>query len=138
MNIFWIITLIIAISITIVFFIALIITREKVKTLEKNSELLKEQFIKNANKPIIIWIAPKYTKKDIALLWANTEVLEVLIKYVEYTIFIKADTTRNLHDWVSSEEKAWHLNWLHEIHRFLWKILHKPIKKEEKPSQKLV
>jgi len=98
-------------------------------------EKRNKSFIKKLNAAsrdkIILWVVDRYKDEDIEKLRSNRWHLEIILKYLVYIIAINTDRLRNLHDWVSSEEKAWYINALHDLHTFFYKLT-KPKKENEK------
>ena len=99
---------------------------------------LNETLIEWLNKPMVIWIISKYSEEDITLMKANKEVVWAIMKYLEYQIAVKTDLVRNMQTDLSTEEKIWYLNSLHETHLFLYKIFHEQKKKEEYSWQEII
>lgn len=102
-----------------------------IKKLRKENEELKNELNKSLNNIFIIWVINKYTKEDLQKIWSDKEVIKSILKYLEYNIAKSTDKIRNLNDWISTEQKIWYINCLHEIYIFFSDFL-----KEEKKNEK--
>lgn len=126
MMIYWILALIILLLIWIIVYLW---------NFKKLNNVLTEEILKTKQNPIMIGKVTKYKEQDLDILLSNPEVIDLLISIYEYKIFVKTDSIRSSED---TEKKIWHLDALHEMHLFFYKIKQKLNKKENKVWQSLV
>lgn len=96
---------------------------KKIKQLKERNKELEEEILRLSTQSYIIWKISRFTDEDKKLLWQNKDILKTFKKYIEFKIALKIDTTRNLKDWISIDEKAWYLNCLYELIVFLDNLL---------------
>ena len=101
----------------------------------KLNKTLTTELINSKTPKIIIWKINEFRDSEFDLLLWNPEIIDLLIKFYEYKIFMKTDSIRTLEN---TQEKVWYLNCLHELHFVFSKLKLKLNKKEEKIWQKLV
>jgi len=119
------------ILLNIVFIIFCFIWYFLYKTYKKNKILVNEILRVSQNK-VIIWVVTKYKQEDIERLKASPDYIKIILKYIEYNIAKKTDIIRNLQDWISTEQKVWYLNCLHENYIFFNKLLSEKDEDDEK------